>query len=122
MINYKESVISVIVPVYNIENYIEECLNSIINQTYRALEIIIVDDGSTDSSYKICEQYKKRDHRIKLIHQENMNLVTDASSKINLNWSVNSFVSDGLYYVKAVLVDDKKRKTIKSAKIFVYKQ
>ena len=57
-----------------------------------------------------------------LIHQENMNLVTDASSKINLNWSVNSFVSDGLYYVKAVLVDDKKRKTIKSAKIFVYKQ
>ncbi|MBR6519546.1 MAG: type IX secretion system sortase PorU [Paludibacteraceae bacterium] len=57
-----------------------------------------------------------------LIHQENMNLVTDASSKINLNWSVNSFVSDGLYYVKAVLVDDKKRKTIKSTKIFVYKQ
>ena len=57
-----------------------------------------------------------------LIHQENMSLVTDASSKINLNWSVNSFVSDGLYYVKAVVIDDKKRKTIKSAKIFVRKQ
>ena len=51
-----------------------------------------------------------------------MSLVTDASSKINLNWSVNSFVSDGLYYVKAVVIDDKKRKTIKSAKIFVRKQ
>ena len=57
-----------------------------------------------------------------LIYQENANLITDATSKINLSWNVNSFVSDGLYYVKVLLIDDKKRKIIKTAKIFVYKQ
>ncbi len=57
-----------------------------------------------------------------LIYKKNANLVTDATCKINLNWSVNSFVCDGLYYVKVVLIDDKKRKIIKSAKIFVQTQ
>ena len=63
--------ISVIIPVYNSEKYIERCLNSIINQTYKNLEIILLNDGSTDKSYSIIEEYKKLDSRIKLINQNN---------------------------------------------------
>ena len=65
-----ENKISVIVLVYNIEQYLSKCLDSIINQTYRNLEIIIIDDGSTDSSKDICDIYKKKDQRIKVIHQK----------------------------------------------------
>lgn len=63
--------ISVIVPVYNVELYLKECLDSIINQTYRDLEIILIDDGSTDMSSDICEEYAKKDDRIIVIHQSN---------------------------------------------------
>ena len=64
-------VISVIVPVYNVENYIEKCIKSILNQTYSNLEIILIDDGSKDSSGKICDKYAKIDNRIKVIHKKN---------------------------------------------------
>lgn len=67
--------ISIIVPVYNVEKYIKTCIESIINQTYKDLEIILVDDGSTDSSGEICDQYAKRDTRIDVIHKENEGLV-----------------------------------------------
>ena len=59
--------VSVIVPVYNVEKYLKRCLESIINQTYKELEIILVDDGSKDESGKICEQYGKIDKRIRVI-------------------------------------------------------
>lgn len=65
------SKISIIVPVYNVEEYLAECLESIINQTYKNLEIILIDDGSTDKSGAICDEYSQRDSRIKVIHQEN---------------------------------------------------
>lgn len=63
--------VSVIVPVYKVEKYIKRCLNSIVNQTYRDLEIILVDDGSPDNCGKICDEYAKQDSRIKVLHQEN---------------------------------------------------
>lgn len=63
--------ISVIVPVYNVEKYLEQCLNSIIGQSYQDLEIILINDGSTDQSGGICDEFAKRDHRIKVIHQLN---------------------------------------------------
>lgn len=63
--------ITVIIPAYNVEKYIEECILSVINQTYTELEIIIVDDGSTDSTGKICDSLSKEDSRIIVIHQDN---------------------------------------------------
>ena len=69
--NYK---ISVIIPVYNVEKYLKQCLDSVINQSYKNLEIIIVDDWSTDNSWKICDEYAEKDKRIKLIHQKNNGL------------------------------------------------
>lgn len=63
--------ISIIVPVYNVEKYLERCVNSIINQTYKNIEIILVDDGATDTSGKICDELKERDKRITVIHKTN---------------------------------------------------
>ena len=66
--------ISIIIPVYNVEMYLDQCLQSVINQTYSNLEIIIIDDGSTDQSGTICDDYAERDDRIVLIHQQNAGL------------------------------------------------
>ena len=66
--------ISVIVPVYNVEEYLEECLESIKRQTYTDIEVILVNDGSTDRSKEICERYCEKDSRFKLVNQENKGL------------------------------------------------
>ena len=63
--------ISVVVPVYNVEEFLDDCIRSIVNQTYTNLEIILVDDGSTDHSPDICDEWMKRDPRIKVIHKRN---------------------------------------------------
>lgn len=63
--------VSVIVPVYNTERYLRKCIDSIVNQTYRDLEIILVDDGSTDNSGEICDEYSAKDSRVKVFHIEN---------------------------------------------------
>lgn len=65
------SLISVVIPVYNVENYLRECLDSIINQNYKNLQIILVDDGSTDDSSYICDEYGNKDKRIEVYHKEN---------------------------------------------------
>lgn len=62
---------SIIIPVYNVENYIRECLNSVLKQTYPSWELILVDDGSTDASSAICDEYLKIDERIRVIHKSN---------------------------------------------------
>ena len=67
----KKPLISIIVPVYNVEDYIEECLESLVKQTYKNLEIILIDDGSTDNSGEICDDYVLKDTRIKCFHQIN---------------------------------------------------
>lgn len=67
----EKPLISIIVPVYNVEKYIGRCIDSIRNQTYTEIEIILINDGSTDSSRKICEEYRKIDNRITLYNQKN---------------------------------------------------
>lgn len=66
-----EPLISVVVPIYKVEKYLNKCVDSILSQTYKNLEIILVDDGSPDNCPKICDEYIKKDNRIKVIHKEN---------------------------------------------------
>lgn len=72
--------ISIVVPIYNVEHYLKKCIESILIQTYKNIEIILVDDGSPDNCPKICEDYKSKDLRIKVIHKENGGL-SDARNK-----------------------------------------
>ncbi len=68
--------VSIIVPLYNAEQYLEECLQCLINQTYPDIEIVLVNDGSTDNTLKICEQYRENDNRIQIINQQNAGVST----------------------------------------------
>lgn len=73
---YVNTLISVIVPVFNIDKYISKCIESIMEQTYKNLQIILVDDGSTDTSGEICDRYAEKDIRIQVIHKKNGGLVS----------------------------------------------
>jgi glycosyltransferase involved in cell wall biosynthesis len=70
----KQPLVSVIVPVYKVEAYLQTCVDSILEQPYENIEIILVDDGSPDRCPMICEEYAKKDPRIRVIHQENRGL------------------------------------------------
>lgn len=82
-INMNE-LISIIVPVYNVAPYLNQCLDSIINQTYKNLEIILVNDGSTDKTKDICEQYAKKDSRIIVFHKQNEGVSKARNYAINI--------------------------------------
>ena len=76
--------ISVVIPMYNVEDYLRECLDNIIGQTLKDIEIICVNDGSTDRSSEILEEYTKKDNRIKVIHKENSGLVSARKTGVSL--------------------------------------
>ncbi len=76
--------VSLIIPVFNMEIYLEKCLNSAINQTLKEIEILLINDGSTDNSLEICEEYVKKDSRIVLITQENAGLSATRNTGINV--------------------------------------
>lgn len=85
--------LSVIVPVYNVEPYLDKCVQSIVQQTYRELEIILVDDGSTDNSPQMCDDWALKDGRIKVIHKENGGLSSARNAGIDIaQGEVLSFV------------------------------
>ena len=79
----KTPLVSVIVPVYNVKDYLKDCLNSIVLQSYSHMEILLIDDGSTDGSGDICDEYAKKDSRIKVFHQKNLGL--SAARNVGLN-------------------------------------
>lgn len=79
-----EPLISIIVPIYKVEKYVEKCIETIINQTYKNLEIILVDDGSPDNCPQICDEYAKKDSRIIVIHQKNGGLSNARNSGLNI--------------------------------------
>lgn len=76
--------VSVIIPVYNDEKYLEKCLNSVINQTYKNLEIILIDDGSTDGTAEICEHYKDKDDRIRILHKQNEGIGSSRNAGLSM--------------------------------------
>lgn len=86
-----DSLISVIVPIYNVEKYLDRCVDSIINQTYKNLEIILVDDGSPDNCPKMCDDYAEKDSRIKVVHKENGGL-SDARN-VGMEVATGEYVS-----------------------------
>ena len=79
-----ENKVSIIIPAYNCEKYIFECLESVINQTYSNLEIIIIDDGSTDNTSEICQRFEKIDNRIIYTWQENSGVSKARNKGIDL--------------------------------------
>jgi len=101
--------ISVIVPVYNTEKYLEKCLLSISNQTFKDFEVVIVDDGSTDGSGLICDDYASKDSRIRVVHQQNMGVSSARNSALNIakgDWVGFCDADDMLYpYTLQTLVD-----------------
>ncbi len=76
--------LSVIIPVYNVEKYLKECIDSVLNQSYKDIEIILIDDGSTDSSGTICDYYAQRDTRVRVLHKKNEGLVRARKSGVEL--------------------------------------
>lgn len=86
-----EDLISVIVPVYNVEKYLNKCVDSIINQTYKNLEIILVDDGSPDNCGKICDDYAKKDSRIRVFHKENSGV--SSARNLGINNSTGNWIA-----------------------------
>lgn len=87
-----EDLISVIIPVYNVQKYLHRCLDSVRKQTYKNLEIILVDDGSTDKSPLICDRFAQKDKRIKVIHQKNAGVDRARNAGIQI-------CGGGLYYL-----------------------
>lgn len=79
-----EPLISVIIPVYNVEDYIHRCINSVLNQTYKNLEIILVDDGALDRSGDICDEYSEQDQRIIVVHKENGGLSSARNAGLDI--------------------------------------
>lgn len=87
--------VSVIVPVYNVEPYLRQCLDSIVSQTLKDIEIILIDDGSTDGSGEICDEYKREDHRIRVIHKVNEGLSAARNDGIDASTAPYIMFVDG---------------------------
>lgn len=102
----EESLISIIVPIYNIENCIKRCINSILRQTYTNLEILLINDGSTDNSKKICEEYAEKDGRIKVYTKPNGGL-SDARN-YGIERSTGEYITtiDGDDFVKETYIEN----------------
>ena len=116
----QNKLLSIIVPIYNKEKYLPQCIESILNQTYKNIEIICVDDGSTDRSRKIIEKYKKNDKRIKIFHQKNKGQVLATKAGLSLaTGDVVGFV-DADDYIECNMYEKLYSLLVKTASDYVY--
>ncbi len=99
------NLISVIVPVFNVKDYLNECVESILNQTYTNLEVVLVDDGSTDNSSKICDEYAEKDSRVKVIHQQNKGQAESRQIGINASCGEYLYFVDSDDYIELDLIE-----------------
>lgn len=98
--------VSIVIPVYNNEKYVEKCIESVCSQTYKNLEIILVDDGSTDSSGKICDRFAEKDNRIIVLHQENGGVSNARNNGIDIATGEYLTFVDGDDYVGVDYITD----------------
>lgn len=105
MLKTYDDLISVVVPIYNVEKYLKRCLDSIINQSYKNLEIILVDDGSPDLCGNICDSYENIDSRIKVIHQKNKGLSGARNAGINIATGTFIIFIDSDDYIDTKMIE-----------------
>ena len=98
--------VSIIIPVYNSENYIDRCIKSAVNQTYSNIEIIVVDDGSIDKSGEICDKYASKDYRIKVIHKENSGVSNSRNIGISKANGEYIFFMDSDDYIDCNVIEE----------------
>lgn len=87
----------VVIPVYNVENYLTDCVNSVLNQTYKKIIVILVDDGSKDTSGKICDDYKNKDERIIVIHKVNGGL--SSARNAGIQWTIDNKLGEWICFI-----------------------
>lgn len=101
-----QELISIIVPVYNVEKYLNKCVDSILDQTYTNFELILIDDGSPDNCGKICDEYSKKDKRVRVIHKENKGLSDSRNiGMMNAKGKYINFVDSDDYLNKNMIKD-----------------
>lgn len=112
MKSLKKILVSVIVPIYNSEKYIQRCIESILNQSYKNLEIILVNDGSTDDSLKICEKYSEKDDRIRVVNQKNSGVSLTRNMGIELSSGEYIMFVDSDDYIESTMIEDMVNKIV----------
>ena len=114
------NILSIIVPIHNVEKYLKKCIGSIIDQTYHNIQIILVDDGSVDASGRICDYYAEKEERIQVIHKENGGLVS--ARKAGLAVATGDYVSfvDGDDYIEADLYEKMMKDMLENDVDFVH--
>lgn len=100
-----EKIVSIIIPVYNVEAYLDECVRSVCNQTYRNLEIILVNDGSTDGSGLKCDNWEKKDNRIRVIHKINGGLSSARNAALDIAQGTYIYFCDSDDYIASDLIE-----------------
>lgn len=115
-----KELISVIVPVYNVEKYLDKCIDSIVHQTYEELEIILVDDGSRDSSGELCNKWQRKDSRIKVIHKENAGLGFARNSGLDIATGQYVLYIDSDDYISVNMIEKLYKKSKETQSDTVY--
>lgn len=111
----KDNLISVVISVYNVEKYIEKCINSILQQTYKHLEVICINDGSTDNSKKILEEFQKKDSRIKIITKQNEGLLKSRVDGLKISKGKYIVFIDGDDWIEINMIEKMYNKIIETS-------
>ncbi len=121
---------SIIVPIYNVEKYLTQCVNSILNQTYKDFELILVDDGSPDSCPKMCDDFAKKDNRIKVVHKKNGGLSDARNAGVLVSQgdylifvdSDDYYSTNNVFEIIAKEIDEKKVDVVQFHRMWFYEK